>query len=68
VAYEEHIEWLRPQDPLQRATVGFESAVNYMMAIDNSHLLPKFWSKTLELDVIRNEQLLTIIPELEALK
>lgn len=68
IAYEEHIEWLRPQDLLQRATVGFESAVTYMMATDNSHLLPVFWNKTHELDTIRNETVLEVIPELEALQ
>jgi sulfatase maturation enzyme AslB (radical SAM superfamily) len=67
-AYEEHLSWLRPQDPLQRATVGFESAINFMMATDNSALLPKFWSKTLELDGIRKENILEVIPELEALQ
>jgi hypothetical protein len=46
VAYEEHLAWLRPQDPLQRATVGFESAIKFMMATDNTELIPKFWSKT----------------------
>jgi len=66
-AYTEHLEWLRPLDPLNRATVGFESAINYMMATDNTALIPKFWSKTLELDSIRQEQILQIIPELEAL-
>lgn len=66
--YQEHIEWLRPQDQLQRATVGFESAINYMMATDNSDLLPKFWVKTQELDAIRNENVLNIIPELSAIK
>lgn len=67
MAYEEHLEWLRPKDQLNRATVGFESAVNFMMATDNSSLIPKFWSKTLELDTIRNEQVLTVIPELGSL-
>jgi MoaA/NifB/PqqE/SkfB family radical SAM enzyme len=67
-AYEEHLAWLRPLDPLQRATVGFESAINFMMATDNSALLPKFWSKTLELDGIRKENILEVIPELEALQ
>jgi sulfatase maturation enzyme AslB (radical SAM superfamily) len=67
VAYEEHLAWLRPQDQLNRATVGFESAVNFMMSTDNTALIPKFWSKTLELDTIRGEQVLTVIPELEAL-
>jgi hypothetical protein len=67
MAYEEHLAWLRPQDSLERATVGFESAINYMMSTDNSALIPKFWNKTMELDGIRQEQLLQTIPELEAL-
>jgi organic radical activating enzyme len=66
--YQEHLQWLRPLDQLQRATVGFESAINFMSAIDNSELLPNFWSKTNELDQIRNENLLDIIPELSALQ
>ena len=65
--FQDHIEWLRPQDPLNRATVGFESAINFMMATDNSHLLTKFWEKTAQLDAIRNESMLDVIPELEAL-
>lgn len=67
VKFEEHLEWLRPQDKLNRATVGFESAINFMMATDNSKLIPTFWQKTHQLDEIRNEQILTVIPELEAL-
>ena len=67
-AYAEHLEWLRPLDPLNRATVGFESAINYMMATDNTQLLSKFWAKTTELDAIRKENILDVIPELEALK
>ena len=66
--FEKHLEWLRPQDPLLRATVGFESAINYMMATDNTHLIPKFWSKTEQLDAIRRENILDVIPELAALK
>ena len=66
--FEEHLKWLRGRDQLQRATVGFESAINFMMGTDNTHLLPKFWSKTAELDAIRNEDLLTVIPELKALQ
>ena len=65
--YQEHIEWLRPRDPLQRATVGFESAINFLKATDNTALIPKFWNKTNELDRIRNESILDIIPELAAL-
>jgi len=68
IKFEEHLEWLRDQDPLQRATVGFESAINFMMATDNTHLIDTFWRKTYELDAIRGENVLAIIPELEALK
>ena len=60
----DHINWLKDQDPLQRATVGFESAVNYLMATDNTHLIDTFWRKTHELDDIRKENILNIIPEL----
>ena len=67
IKFLEHLEWLRPLDPLNRATVGFESAINFMMATDNTPMLNEFWKKTHELDSIRNEDLLTIIPELEAL-
>ena len=66
--FTDHINWLKHQDPLQRATVGFESAVKFMMATDNTHLLDTFWRKTYELDDIRRENILTVIPELAALK
>ena len=63
-----HLEWLRPLDHLHRATVGFESAVNFMMSTDNTNLIDTFWRKTHELDNIRNEFCLDVIPELKALK
>jgi hypothetical protein len=66
--YSDHIMWLRDQDPLQRATQGFESAITFMMATDNTHLIDTFWRKTHELDDIRKENILKIIPELAALK
>jgi radical SAM protein with 4Fe4S-binding SPASM domain len=66
--YREHIAWLSGQDPLQRATVGFESAITFMTATDNTHLIDSFWRKTHELDAIRNESILDTIPELRALK
>jgi len=65
--YQHHIEWLREHDPLQRATTGFESAIKFMNATDNTHLIDTFWRKTHELDGIRNERCLDIIPELRAL-
>jgi hypothetical protein len=63
-----HINWLQDQDPLGRATVGFESAIQFMMATDNTQLIDKFWRKTHELDNIRKENILDVIPELAALK
>jgi len=66
--YQEHLAWLRDQDPLQRATQGFESAITFMHATDNTQLLDTFWRKTHELDAIRNENILDVIPELAALK
>ena len=66
--YEEHLEWLRPLDRLNRATVGFESALQYMESTDNTHLIDKFWQKTNRLDGIRKENILDVIPEMAALK
>jgi len=67
--YWSHLEWLKQVgDPLRRATQGFESAITFMNATDNSELIPQFWLKTRQLDAIRNESCLDIIPELEALK
>jgi len=67
--YQAHIAWLHTQgDHLGRATQGFESAIKYLNATDNTHLIDTFWRKTRELDSIRNERCLDVIPELEALK
>jgi organic radical activating enzyme len=68
IKYEEHLDWLRTKDKLNRATTGFESAINFMMATDNTHLIDTFWRKTHELDIIRSENISDIIPELVALK
>jgi len=68
VKFEEHLAWLRPLDPLQRATVGFESAINFMMATDNTQLIDTFWRKTYQLDDIRGERAIEVLPELEALQ
>jgi radical SAM protein with 4Fe4S-binding SPASM domain len=66
--YKEHLAWLSPLDRLRRASNGFESAINFMNATDNQSLIEKFWSKTNQLDAIRNENILDIIPELKALQ
>lgn len=67
IRWKEHLEWLRPHDKLNRATAGFESAITFMMATDNTHLIDNFWRKTYQLDDLRQEKLLDIVPELEAL-
>lgn len=63
--FEEHIEWLTGRDPIQRAVGGFQGAISFMMATDNSHLLPDFWRTVNELDWSRNENLLSVVPELQ---
>jgi len=68
IKYQEHLEWLKNQDPLERASEGFKSAINFMLATDNTQLIDTFWRKTHELDSIRSENLLDVIPELQALK
>ena len=66
--YQTHLAWLTPQDSLRRASNGYESAIKFMMATDNTHLIDQFWRKTHELDNIRQENIMNIIPELAALK
>lgn len=67
--YRDHLAWLQQQgDSLGRASQGFESAIAFMKATDNTQLIDTFWRKTYELDGIRNENILDVIPELKALK
>jgi radical SAM protein with 4Fe4S-binding SPASM domain len=66
-AYERHLEWLEPQDPLQRATSGYKSLINLMKAEDASQLLPRFKEETSKLDNIRNESFWNTFPELRSL-
>jgi len=66
--YLRHLDWMSDRDPLQRATVGLKSAISYMNATDNTQLIDTFWRRTHELDKIRNENILDVLPELQALK
>lgn len=66
--YLNHIMWLRDCDSLGRATQGFESAITFMSATDNTHLIDTFWRKTRELDEIRRENIMDVIPEITALQ
>jgi radical SAM protein with 4Fe4S-binding SPASM domain len=63
-AYEKHIAWLEPQDTLQRATTGYKSLLNLLIAQDASHLMPKFKEEINKLDNIRNENFWNTFPEL----
>ena len=63
-AYEKHLEWLEPQDTLQRATTGYKSLLNLLTAQDASHLLPKFKEEIKKLDDIRDENFWKVFPEL----
>jgi hypothetical protein len=65
--FEDHITWLKPRDSIQRATGGFEGAIEFMMAIDNTHLLPDFWRSVNDLDWSRSESLVSVVPELESI-
>jgi radical SAM protein with 4Fe4S-binding SPASM domain len=67
--YAQHLAWLTAQgDALGRATQGFTSAITFLNATDNTHLIDAFWRKTHELDSMRKESCLDVIPELKALK
>lgn len=66
--FEQHLEWLRPRDHLSRASRGFESAITFMMATDNSSAIPEFWDRNQKLDRVRGEDLLSVLPELKALE
>ena len=67
--YYDHISWLKSVgDPLGRATQGFESAITFLNATDNTQLLDSFWRRTHELDDIRTESWSRALPELKALK
>jgi sulfatase maturation enzyme AslB (radical SAM superfamily) len=65
--YEKHLEWLRPQDHLTRATKGFESGLDYMMRRDNSKDMRQFKETMQRMDKIRDEDLIKIFPELAEL-
>jgi radical SAM protein with 4Fe4S-binding SPASM domain len=66
--FEEHIEWLIPRDTIQRAVGGFRGAIQFMMATDNSALLPEFWETVNDLDWSRNESLIDVVPELQCIE
>jgi sulfatase maturation enzyme AslB (radical SAM superfamily) len=66
-AYQRHIEWLDPQDKLRRATVGFQSILNFLTANDRSDLWPRFVLEIKTLDDLRGEDFWSTFPELAVL-
>jgi len=65
---QEHINWLSPQDHLQRATNGFKSTIQFMNAQDNTKHLSKFNQVTEKLDNVRTESFYEVFPELVRLQ
>jgi radical SAM protein with 4Fe4S-binding SPASM domain len=64
----EHIEWLRPQDTLQRAIVGYESILKFMFDDDKSWLLSEFFTVNDKSDNYRNENFENVFPEYAELR
>jgi sulfatase maturation enzyme AslB (radical SAM superfamily) len=62
--YIKHLDWLRPRDHLTRATKGFESGLDYMMRRDNFKDIQQFKDSMKRIDDIRDEDILTVFPEL----
>ena len=67
-AYEQHIEWLAPQDNLQRATNGYKSMLNFINGIDANQHWNTFVSKVEELDRVRNENFWETFSEFKELQ
>lgn len=61
--YEKHIDWLKTQDHLTRATKGYQSALDYLFRRDKSEHLKTFFNETRKYDKIRNETFTDTFPE-----
>jgi MoaA/NifB/PqqE/SkfB family radical SAM enzyme len=64
VLYTEHLNNIKDTDDIQRASNGFDAAINFMMSEDRTDLLPKFKEEINKYDTHRNENLLEVFPEL----
>ena len=61
--YKRHIDYLSPIDPLQRATNGFQSAINFIEQPSNARLFLEFMALTAKMDKIRSESFNETFPE-----
>ena len=66
-AYQQHIEWLDPQDSLRRATNGFKSMLSFIENNDGSRHWPRFVKEVADLDRVRDENFWTTFPEFAGL-
>jgi hypothetical protein len=65
---EAHIEWLKPQDKLRRAIVGYESILSYMFASNKEWLLKEFFTVNDRHDEYRKESFESVFPEYQELR
>lgn len=68
VKIQEHIEWLRPQDHLQRAISGYEGIIKFMEADDKSAELGEFFRVNDAHDDYRKERFEDVFPEYAELR
>ena len=66
--YNKHIDYLSPIDPLQRATNGYQSAINFIEQPGNTALFDEFKELTTKMDTIRNESFNETFPEFSWVK
>lgn len=64
----EHIEWLKPQDHLKRATSGYEGIINFMYQDSKTPLLKEFFRVNDMTDTYRREVFEETFPELSTLR
>ncbi len=65
--YQKHIDYISPLDSLQRATNGYQSAINFIKQPGDASQLDEFRDITTRLDTIRSENFKEIFPEFEGL-
>ena len=64
----DHIDYIKDKDPLNRASVGFKSLITFLWANDNSKHIPSFVKLVNKLDRFRNEDTWNTFPELGELR
>jgi len=67
-AYEKHIAWLDPIDPLRRATTGYQSLLNMLKSSNGTQHWGRFVDEINKLDHLRSENFWETFPEFKELK